>query len=111
MPVDDDGTFNHNLAFAVSSEGALDFVEELRVPESDWEVADLTASFGYDATLRSRDLIQQLTAAAMIVQMVSGMGQMPNALVPGSNETTLWQTERLRVFANDVVLRFMLGLV
>lgn len=28
------------LTFAVSSQGALDFVEELQVRESDWEVAD-----------------------------------------------------------------------
>lgn len=40
MPVADDGTFNHNLAFAASSEGALGFLEELQVRESDWEVAD-----------------------------------------------------------------------
>ena len=40
MPVDDDGTFNHNLAFAVSPESALYFVEELQVHESDWEVVD-----------------------------------------------------------------------
>lgn len=31
---------NHELIVIVSSEGVLDFVEELRVRESDWEVAD-----------------------------------------------------------------------
>ena len=31
---------HHDLALAVSSEGALDFAEELQVRESDWEIAD-----------------------------------------------------------------------
>ena len=31
---------HHGLALPVFSEGALDFVEELQVRESDWEVAD-----------------------------------------------------------------------
>jgi len=40
LPIDDDGAIVHALTFTVSSEGALDFVEELQVRESDWEVAD-----------------------------------------------------------------------
>jgi hypothetical protein len=34
------GAANHGLASAVSYEGPFDFVEELQVRESDWEVAD-----------------------------------------------------------------------
>jgi hypothetical protein len=40
MPFSDVGAVDHDLKFAVSSEGALDFVEELQVRESGWEIAD-----------------------------------------------------------------------
>lgn len=40
VPIDDAGAAIQHLAFAVSSEGALDFVKKLQVRESDWEVAD-----------------------------------------------------------------------
>lgn len=40
MSINDNGAINHDLAFVVSSEGALDFVEKLQVRESDREVAD-----------------------------------------------------------------------
>jgi hypothetical protein len=38
-PIDDDAAVSHDLVFAVSSEGALDFVEELQVHESDRQAA------------------------------------------------------------------------
>lgn len=40
MPVDNDGLVFRDLTFTLSSEGALDFVEELQVRESDGEVVD-----------------------------------------------------------------------
>lgn len=40
MPVDNDGLVFRDLTFTISSEGVLDFVEELQVRESDREVAD-----------------------------------------------------------------------
>jgi len=36
----DDGAIVHAVALAVSSEGVLDFMEELQVRESGWEIAD-----------------------------------------------------------------------
>lgn len=36
MPIDNDDAVIHDLA---EDQGALDFVEELQVHESDWEVA------------------------------------------------------------------------